>query len=385
MRNLWSVPALIAGVVGAGCTDANNPDWLVVGPEFANTAAGGGGVGSVGSVYVASNAVAGNQVLQFARAADGELSGPQAFATGGTGTSGGLGNQGGVVLSGDHRWLFVVNAGSDELSLFRVKNDGLEVIDRVSSGGDRPVSVTVHHNLVYLLNAGGTGNITGFVVDADGTLHPLANSTRPLSSAAAGAAQVEFSPDGRVLVVTEKATNVISTYAVGADGRATGPNPQLSIGMTPFGFAFGPRGTLVVSEAFGGAPGASALSSYTVGGTGSLNVVSPSVGTTETAACWVVITQNGRYAYTSNTGSGTISGYRLGTGGELTLLDANGITATTGAGPIDLALSGNSRYLYSLNSGAGTISAFRVHSDGSLLPIPGVAALPAGANGLAAR
>ncbi len=386
MKTLWRVAAVIAGVVAAGCADAGNPAEPLIAPAFAREAQDDGdGSASAGAVYVASNAVTGNQVLVFERAGNGKLSGPSLFATGGVGTGGGLGNQGGVVLSENHRWLLVVNAGSGELSLFRVKRKGLELIDRVSSGGLRPVSVTVRGRLVYVLNAGGTGNISGFVVRAGGTLQPLANSTRPLSSAAAGAAQVEFSPDGRVLVVTEKATNVISTYTVGSDGRATGPDPQPSIGATPFGFAFGSRGTLVVSEAFGGAPGASALSSYRVADGGALDVISPSVGTTETAACWVVITRNGRFAYTSNTGSGTISGYRLGAAGQLSLLDAGGVTATTGAGPIDLALAGNSRYLYSLNSGAGTISAFQVGADGSLAPITGASGLPAGANGMAAH
>jgi len=238
---------------------------------------------------------------------------------------------------------------------------------------------------VYVLNAGGTGNVTGFVLDHDDNLQPLASSTRPLSSSSADAAQVAFSPDGGLLVVTEKATNVIGTYTVGADGLATGPDAQPSAGATPFGFAFSRRGTLVVSEAFGGAADASALSSYQASPVGALTAVSPSVGTTETAACWVVITGNGRFAFTSNTGSGSISGYGLSSAGELTLLDADGVTAATTAGPIDLALTRNDHFLYSLDSGTGTISAFRVGADGSLTPVPGASGLPAGANGLAAR
>jgi 6-phosphogluconolactonase (cycloisomerase 2 family) len=98
-----------------------------------------------------------------------------------------------------------------------------------------------------------------------------------------------------------------------------------------------------------------------------------------------VITRNGRFAYTSNTGSNTISGYGLSRAGELTLLDANGVTATTGSGPIDLALTKNSRFLYSLDGGSNAISAFRVEEEGSLTPTPGASGLPAGANGLAAR
>ena len=385
MQTTWKISLATAIALGtAACSDTNTITTPRVAPQFSQVSASGDGE-NAGAVYVSTNSPASNEVLVFPRAGDGSLAAPSAFATGGRGTGGGLGNQGAVVLSDDNSHLFVVNAGSNEVSVFAVTPSGLDLLDRVASRGMRPVSITVHRRLVYVLNAGGTGNITGFKLDGEGNLHPIANSTRPLSSAAAGAAQVSFSPDGGVLVVTEKATNKISTYRVGASGRATGPDVQPSEGNTPFGFAFSRRGTLVVSEAFGGAPGASALSSYNVSAGGSLSVISPSIGTTQTAACWVVITRNGRFAYTSNTGSATISGYGLSRGGELTLLDASGVTATTGSGPIDLALTEDSGVLYSLDSGAGAISAFRVEKNGSLTPAPGASGLPAGANGLAAR
>lgn len=341
--------------------------------------------GSPGALYVATNATTGNEILVFPRAGDGTLGAPSRFSTGGKGSGGGLGNQGGIALTQGNRWLLVANAGSNEVSVFGVEPDGLELTDRVSSGGEQPVSVTAFRGVVYVLNAGGTGNIAGFRLSEHGRLRALPHSTRPLSSPAPGPAQVAFSPDGEVLVVTEKATNTISTYVVQDDGLTQGPQPQPSAGTTPFGFAFSHRGTLVVSEAFGGAAGASALSSYDVSESGALEVVSGSVGTTQTAACWVVITRDSRFAYTTNTGSGTISGYRLSPDGALTLLAANGVNGTTGAGPIDMALSGNDGFLYALNSGDGTISAFQVNADGSLTSQAGASGLPAGANGLAAR
>ena len=385
MQTTWKVSLATAIALGtAACSDSNTITSPDAAPQFSQISASSDR-GNAGAVYVSTNSPAGNEVLVFPRAGDGSLGAPTAFATGGLGTGGGLGNQGGVVLSDNSRRLLVVNAGSNELSVFAVRHTGLELLDRVASGGIRPISVTVHRRLVYVLNAGGTGNITGFTLSNDGKLHPIANSTRPLSSPAADAAQVAFSPDGGVLVVTEKMTNKISTYTVAANGLATGPNAQDSEGDTPFGFAFSRHGTLVVSEAFGGAPDASALSSYNVSVGGSISVISPSVATTETAACWVVITGNARFAYTSNTGSNTISGYALSRAGELTLLDANGVTATTGQGPIDLALTRDSRFLYSLDGGSNAISAFRVEEDGSLTPAPGASGLPEGANGLAAQ
>ena len=99
--------------------------------------------------------------------------------------------------------------------------------------------------------------------------------------------------------MTEKNTNLIDTYDVDLDtGLASGPNPQASAGATPFGFAFDRRGHLIVSEAFGGAADASAVSSYAVAD-GIIDPISPSVATSETAACWIVVTKNGRFAYTT--------------------------------------------------------------------------------------
>jgi len=345
--------------------------------------------GSAGAVYTATNAPDGNVVMVFDRAADGALTSAGTFATGGLGTGSGLGNQGGVLLTENERWLIVVNAASDDVTVFAVESNGLVQVDTSPSRGRRPISVAVHGNLVYILNAGGAvgaaDNITGFRLE-DGRLEPLAGSTRPLSGSATGPAEVAFRPDGRVLVVTEKTTDTIDTYTVGSDDLASGPNVFSSAHPTPFGFAFGKRDEVFVSEAGGGAD-ASAVSSYLVADDGSLEVITPAAATTETAACWVVVTPDGRFAYTSNTGSGSISGYRVAFDGELTLLDSDGRTGVTGAGssPIDMALSRDGRFLYTLNSGSGTIAAFSVRANGSLSPRRSLSGLPAGSNGLAAR
>jgi 6-phosphogluconolactonase len=156
-------------------------------------------------------------------------------------------------------------------------------------------------------------------------------------------------------------------------------------GITPFGFAFDRRGNALVSEAFGGAVNASAVSSYRFDQAAPTHpvVVSPSVGTTQTAACWVVVTPNSRYAYVTNTGSGTISSYALAKSGRLSLVQ--GIAATSGAGPIDAAIPASGRHLFVLNGGVRSISSFKIGRDGSLTNLGAIAGLLAGANGLAAN
>ena len=331
-----------------------------------------------------------NTVLVFARSANGDLTLDDEVATGGQGTGDGLGNQGGVILSEGKRFLFVV---SNDISVLAVLPWGLKLLGTYDSGGLRPISLTMDRRVLYVLNAGGSAgdidNITGFRVGFLGRLWPISDSTRPLSADTTGPAQVEFSRNGKVLVVTEKATNLIDTYTVGRDGRAEGPNVFNSAGQTPFGFAFGKGNYLFVSEAAAGATDAGSVSSYRVFSDGNLDLISDAVPTTETAACWVVVTGNGRYAYTTNAGSGSISGYAIARDGSISLLDPDGRTGDTGdsSGPIDMALSRNSRYLYTLNGGNGTITGFRVKFDGSLVPLAGatVDSLPSAANGLAVR
>jgi 6-phosphogluconolactonase len=262
---------------------------------------------------------------------------------------------------------------------------GLTLIDTVASGGSQPVSLTRHDNLLYVLNAG-SDSIAGFTINDNGTLSPLAGSVRSLSGTGTAPAQIGFTPRGDVLVVTEKATNTITTFLVAEDGR---PGPAIvnpSAGETPFGFDFDRYSHLLVSEAAGGAPDASSLSSNEIQEDGTLVVLAPSVPTTETAACWVEMSRNGRYAFTTNAGSSSISAFKSDHDGSLMLTTEDGVAASTGAGsaPIDLALSSRGNYLFSLSAADGTIAAFRLIGNRELVPMPGVTGLPGTVDGLAA-
>lgn len=339
-----------------------------------------------GAVFTETNATAGNAVLIFKRAADGSLTAAGSVPTGGTGTGAGLGSQGAVTLSSDGSFLLVVNAGSNEVSSFAVGDGGaLTFRGKASSGGVMPISVTVHDDLVYVLNAGSTGNISGLRLGQDGTLTPIANSTRGLSTGTAGPAEVSFDPSGAFLVVTEKNTNKIVTWKVGENGLPSGRVINASSGITPFGFAFTSQGILTVSEAFGGAADASATSTYTINADGTLHVISASAATTETSACWVVATNNGRFVFVTNAVSASVSGYSVNQG-VLSLLDPDGKSGVTGAGANDLAITQNSQNLYTLNGGAHTITSFDVsQSTGALTVAAPPLAVPAGAVGLAAK
>ena len=362
-RALGAVAVVAAGLTGVSFV-----------PDIAHAAA------SPGAVYVLSNQPSGNRVLIYDRAPDGTLTAADSVDAGGLGTGGGLGSQGAVIVDGAGRYVYAVNAGSNTIAAFRVTGAGLARTDVVASGGVMPTSLTEHEGVLYVLNAGGAGSIAGFTVD-NGNLEPLAGSTRSLSGSGTAPAQVSFTPEGDQLVVTERATQRIDLYAIDASGYATGPTSLPSAGVTPFGFGFDNKNHLVVSEAFGGAANGSAVSTYAMSN-GSLAVVTPSAPTTETAACWIAVTNNGRFAYAGNAG-GSVSGYSVAPDGSLTILDADGRTAAPGASVTDLALSRNSQFLYA-RLGNGTVGAWSIAADGHLTDLGPAAGLPAGAAGIAA-
>ena len=347
-----------------------------------------------GGVYVLTNQVV-NEVAAFRRTAKGMLTLAGTFPTGGAGdpvpqgmdpATDPLASQGALIMSPGNRFLFAVNAGSNQISVLKIKKNELAMVDIVDSGGIRPISLAYHDGLLYVLNEGGTPNITGFTVAGNGTLTPLAGSTQPLiGGAAADPAQISFSSDGSLLVVTEKAGNRIDTYVIDDDGLPSAPIDNPSNGMTPFGFSFNNSGTLIVSEAFGGAANASAASSYSAPDSGVLSVVSGSVANSQTASCWVVIPNNGKFAFVSNTGSGTISSYRINSNGTLTLLESVAADTEMGSSPIDMTLSNNGRILFVHAAGSQSVVAFKVKPNGTLTMVDTEGGLPLGAQGIAAK
>jgi 6-phosphogluconolactonase (cycloisomerase 2 family) len=358
-RTSWAVLAVVATAATVAVVPA--------------PAAGGGSRGD--AVYTLSNSPSGNAVLTFERRGDGSLTAAGSTPSGGAGTGGGLGSQGAVIVSSDGRMVFAVNAGSDSISSFAVTRSGLRLVDTAASGGDRPTSITYRKGVLYVLNAGSPNSISGFTV-RHGELTPLPGSTRPLSAPSTDPAQVEFSPNGKVLVVTERATNVLTSYTVDRHGIAGPPASFPSTGTTPFGFAFTRWGTLVVSNA-----ASTGASSYSVGRDGRIASIT-ALATGQAAACWTVVTKNGRYAYTTNTAAGSVSSFAISRDGSLSLLAA--VAATTGGSPGDAAISRDGRFLYIGNGSQRAINAFRIGSDGSLAPLAGASGLPAGFVGLAA-
>jgi 6-phosphogluconolactonase (cycloisomerase 2 family) len=339
-----------------------------------------------GMVFALGNAQESNAVVMFSRDAQGQLERVGEFVTGGHGSGDGLGSQGAMALDADEQYLYVVNAGDDTVSSMRIYDDHVALVDIVGSEGVRPTSLALDEGRIYVMNADGAGSVAGFEIQ-DGMFTPIEGAMRPLSGHEAPApAQIAITPDGDFLVLTERATNQIVTYAIDQTGALGEPVVNASEGQTPFGFEFTSDGVFVVSEAFGGGdnPGASAASSYRTSDGGSLWTFSASVPSGQTAACWIAIVRD-RYAYTTNTASNTLSAYEIDEEGAITLFPDGGVVEDLGDehGPIDMAVSADEAFLYVINAAADNIIGYAVADDGSLSRVGDPTAVPETAVGLA--
>jgi 6-phosphogluconolactonase len=291
-------------------------------------------------------------------------------------------SQGSVALTRDGRHLLVTNAASDDLSVFSVSADGaIELLARVHAG-DTPRSVAERDGVVVVLNTGEPG-LASFRLDADG-IAPVEGGEQALASSDADPAQVGFSPDGSMVVITERGTDSIATYAVAPDGTFADSREIPSQGPTPYGFAFTSGGTLVVTEAFRAEKGAAAASSYAIVD-GSLEPRTASVGNGRSEICWAVVTPDDQFAFTTNFADGAVSRYAIAGDGSLSLEDATaGISVDGVPGLRDEDLSSDGRFLYALDADGGRIYGWSVDGEGSLEPVGSWDGLPATVAGLAA-
>jgi 6-phosphogluconolactonase len=340
------------------------------------------GSSSAGAVYVQTN-VAPNEVIALRRTDDGSLDRIGSVATGGDGDgSPHLQSQGSVALTQDDQHLLVTNAASDDLSVFSVSADGsIELRDRVHTGAT-PRSVTERDGLVVVLNTGEPG-LASFRLEAEG-IAPVEGGNQALEASDADPAQVGFSPDGSMVVITQRGTDSIVTYAVTSDGTFGDSDKVPSQGPTPYGFAFTSGGTLVVTEAFRAEKGAAAASSYAIVD-GSLEPRTASVGNGRSEICWAVVTPDDRFAFTTNFADGAVSRFAIAADGSLSLEDATaGISVDGVPGLRDEDLSSDGRFLYALDADGGRIYGWSVDGEGSLEPVGSWDGLPATVAGLAA-
>ena len=344
-------------------------------PAFASTAAPAFGSGGAShAVFVQTDNTSGNQVVAYHRASDGTLSPAGTYATGGLGgvLAGSvvdhLASQGSLSYDPWHALLYAVNAGSDTVSVFAVNGDRLALRQVLSSGGSFPVSVAVHGDLVYVLNALGGGRLAGYRV-LGGGLVPIPGSGRALGLDPTASpqytntpGQVAFTPDGSQLIVTTKANgNDIDVFGVRFDGGlSAAPVVNSEPGTVPFAISFDLYGHLLIAEA-----GTNALATFALAPSGTVSLVD-AVPTGASATCWVA--PAGPFLFASSAGSASESGYSSSFGGQLSLLGA----ATTDAGTVDASAAAGGRFLYVQTGGSGIVDEFAVGAGASLTEVGAV-------------
>jgi 6-phosphogluconolactonase (cycloisomerase 2 family) len=335
-------------------------------------------------LYVNDNTAGVNTIAAFDRHADGTLTPVPGspFRSGGAGTGAGIGSQGALQTALDGRYLLAVDAGSNQVSVLRIGSDGsLTRVGLVASGGVQPVSIAVHGGLVYVADAGpADAGYVGFRLTSGGDLDRIPASRFALP-ANAGPGDVLFNGDGTNLVGVRIGTSLIDSFAVGRDGRLTAApgSPFAAQGPGPFGSEFRPTNPtqLFVSNAHGG-PGAGTVSAFKVSGAGVLSSIGSSpFADHQTAPCWVEITHDGRFLFTVNTASSSISRYSIAPDGSLTLLGSTTLHGPSGLAPFDARLAPDGETLWVVDSGGRAVSGFKV-AGGDLTELPSSpASLPA--------
>lgn len=383
-----------------------------------------------GRVYAMANRASENTILVFQRDKDGTLTLIQEVSTGGRGSGPGelpapfppvpAGNstttQDELVMTEDGRFLLAVNAGSDEISVLAVTDNGLELVDKTFSAGKVPLSIAVKKGLVYVMNEGELSQsifgiaptIAGFFLDREGKLHPIPNSIRVTGNPDASPADIVFSPDGKWLIITDKFAGIlIHILHVDEDATTHEVASYVANAPSPFGMAFTRDKILAVVEANAsvvngrriGVNNGSSTSSYRFNEDGTLEPISVAVPTRQTVACWIRFTPDSRFAYVTNTGSGTVSSYQVSKEGELSLLAS--VAADAGSPfsePTDVDITPDGKFLYIISSmggekqfilpippNAGEVRGFRIGEDGSLTPVTTVSGFPISIAGLVAR
>lgn len=373
-RALAAVPAGVVAVASFAAVPASS-----AAPSSVASVTGGG------AVFVQTNDLEHNSIVAFSRDADGRLHRVGEVRTGGRGgveqdvPLDPLASQDSLTYDSAHRLLFAVNAGSNTVTSFAVDGARLTRLQTVPSGGLFPVSLSAGHGRLYVLNAGGSGNVTGYRITAAGRLAALPGGSRDLGlrnearpEFITAPADIAQTPDGEHVVVTTKANNLVDVFNVDR-GRLSAPVENVSASAVPFAVSFDSRGRLVVANA-----GNSSVSSYRVNADGTLTTITAGVQDGQAALCWLVGT--GDTFFGGNAGSSSISAFAVDGDGNVSLTGTtDGVVARTGGGTggtIDLAITADQRFLYAENAFAGSVEGYRIEPDHTLTLVDTATGLP---------
>jgi DNA-binding beta-propeller fold protein YncE len=269
---------------------------------------------------------------------------------------GGVGGNARGVAQYNGELFAAVNNGSGTVALFRRVGDGLKFENLVTTTS-APVSIDFGNDHMYVA---GTTTVDSFVLhhdnvgSLDGTsLLELAGGGAPPAGSTAQVGAL----DAQHLLVTLKTDPDPGTVDIVAlhDGAITGAAPATvsapAGSLTPFGFAVYPDGTALITLAH-----SSELGLFRDGAFGSV------IAEGQAAPCWA--TRIGKYVFTANTGSGTISRL-VATGNNIFVDSLVAAPVPTGA-PSDIDARAGILGVIDHGAGASHLTLFTVNEFGEL-------------------
>jgi 6-phosphogluconolactonase (cycloisomerase 2 family) len=382
-----------------------------------------------GNLYMQTNEVA-NAIIHYHWSANGALAEVERVATGGAG-SGELSpiyhtkrpndfeGAGSVILTPDRRFLFVTNGGDNSVSSFAVDREGrLTLVDRretgnTQNGGAKSMAYDPSSRTLFVVHTFGPDHLRLMSVDGEGKLTPRPErySVNTIDWPNRVPTMAVLSPDGKLLFVgttfdelpTRKnpdgslilwipqkdgALHVIASNApdpdgivvfpVGEDGALGAPSFHDARGASPFYIAFlhNRPDTFVVGYAVG-----NGVSIGEVEANGKITVSAPV--TLDTSAgrpselCWLAVSPNDRWVFTTNFGYSDISSYRINDNvlsiakdpaspkvpGDGTFRAIDGVVSS---GPSDSWISPDGAYVYQIYGNASKLVGYATKPDGSL-------------------
>jgi hypothetical protein len=250
-----------------------------------------------------------------------------------------------------------VNNGSSTVALYRRQGDRL-TFDKLVTTTSAPVSVDFGNDHMYVAGATTVDSFVlhdGNVEWRDGTtLLELAGGVPPPSGSTSQVGVI----DRRHVLVTLKNDPDPGTVDVVTldDGAVTGAAPDAVLApagtLTPFGFAAYPDGTALVTLAHSSQAGLFRNGAFTT-----------VIAVGQMADCWM--TRVGKYVFTANTGSGTISRL-IGTGNHVFVDNPVAASIVTGGAPADIDAQAGVLGVIDGGAGQSHLSLFTYNEFGEL-------------------